>query len=130
MKAAIGHAFLDWGGFAPLQPLYEASPFASQVPTSDASDRLNIRFTLNKWSQILDRPDPSFSEMQAERGNQHSSEPSLIHRFSDAVTRAMSSCQKTKGQQPPKQRLDIIKSKSALEGGWEPLKDYKVKSKK
>ncbi|KIM63983.1 hypothetical protein SCLCIDRAFT_116147, partial [Scleroderma citrinum Foug A] len=62
MKAAIGHAFLDWGGFAPLQPLFETSPFTSlsQAPKAHES---NMRLALNKWSQILDRPDPSFPEM-------------------------------------------------------------------
>ncbi|KAF8435025.1 hypothetical protein L210DRAFT_3762782, partial [Boletus edulis BED1] len=52
MKAAIGHAFLEWGGFAPLKPIYE-----------------NMRMALNKWSQILGVADPLFPEMKQPLGD-------------------------------------------------------------
>jgi hypothetical protein len=65
-KVAIGHSFYEWGGFYPLKPLYTSSPFLSQseepLPTPDHEQ---MRVALNKWSQILDRPDPSFAQMEA-----------------------------------------------------------------
>lgn len=128
MKAAIGHAFLDWGGFAPLQPLFETSPFTSlsQVPKAHES---NMRLALNKWSQILDRPDPSFPEMLAKRGAEAAKEPSLSGRFIDEVTNAMGfsagqqSAQRSKN--PP-----IVSKITPSEDNWESLKDYKVKPKR
>lgn len=65
-RKAIGYAFHDWGGFYPLKPLYTSSPFLSPaeepLPTPDHKQ---MRIALNKWSQILDRPDPSFAQMEA-----------------------------------------------------------------
>ncbi|KAG2153277.1 hypothetical protein DEU56DRAFT_849283 [Suillus clintonianus] len=65
-KIAIGHSFYEWGGFYPLKPLYTSSPFASPseelLPTPDHEQ---MRIALNKWSQILERPDPSFAQMEA-----------------------------------------------------------------
>ncbi|KIK94777.1 hypothetical protein PAXRUDRAFT_427113 [Paxillus rubicundulus Ve08.2h10] len=48
MKAAIGHAFLEWGGFAPLKPLYESSPFTSPAQEPLPLDNKNMRMALNK----------------------------------------------------------------------------------
>jgi len=121
MKAAIGHAFLDWGGFAPLQPLFETSPFTSlsQAPKAQES---NMRLALNKWSQILDRPDPSFPEMLAKRGAEATKEPPPSSRFIDKVTNAMGS---SAGQQgAPQSKI------TPSEDNWEFLKDYKVKPKR
>ncbi|KAF8548994.1 hypothetical protein OG21DRAFT_1526121 [Imleria badia] len=64
MKAAIGHAFLEWGGFAPLKPLYESSPFASPAQELPPLDSKHMRMALNKWSQILGVSDPLFPEMK------------------------------------------------------------------
>jgi hypothetical protein len=65
-RIAIGHSFYEWGGFYPLKPLYTSSPFASSseepAPTPDHEQ---MRIALNKWSQILERPDPSFAQMGA-----------------------------------------------------------------
>jgi len=65
-RKAIGYAFYDWGGFYPLKPLYTSSPFLSPseepLPTPDHKQ---MRIALNKWSQMLDRPDPSFAQMEA-----------------------------------------------------------------
>ncbi|KAG8221281.1 hypothetical protein J3R82DRAFT_1447 [Butyriboletus roseoflavus] len=63
MKAAIGHGFLEWGGFAPLKPLYESSPFSSPARDLPPLDSKNMRMALNKWSQILGVADPLFPEM-------------------------------------------------------------------
>lgn len=63
MKAAIGHGFLEWGGFAPLKPLYESSPFTSPAQDPPSLDSKNMRMALNKWSQILGVADPLFPEM-------------------------------------------------------------------
>ncbi|KAG2159153.1 uncharacterized protein EDB93DRAFT_448655 [Suillus bovinus] len=65
-RLAIGNNFYHWGGFYPLKPLYTSSPFASpseELPTTP--DHEQMRIALNKWSQILGRPDPSFSQMEA-----------------------------------------------------------------
>jgi hypothetical protein len=65
-KVAIGHSFYEWGGFYPLKPLYTSSPFTS--PSEEpppAPDHEKMRIALNKWSQILERPDPSFAQMEA-----------------------------------------------------------------
>lgn len=64
MKAAIGHAFLEWGGFAPLKPLYESSPFSSPARDPPPMDNKNMRMALNKWSQVLGVADPLFPEMR------------------------------------------------------------------
>ena len=64
MKAATGHAFLEWGGFAPLEPLYASSPFTSPATDLPPLDNINMRMALNKWSQILGVPDPLFPEMK------------------------------------------------------------------
>ncbi|KAG9312113.1 hypothetical protein JVU11DRAFT_7400 [Chiua virens] len=64
MKAAIGHGFLEWGGFAPLEPLYESSPFTSTAQEPPSVDSVNMRMALNKWSQILGVSDPLFPEMK------------------------------------------------------------------
>lgn len=49
-----------------MKPLYTSSPFLSQseepLPTPDHEQ---MRIALNKWSQILNRPDPSFAQMEA-----------------------------------------------------------------
>jgi hypothetical protein len=63
MKAAIGHGFLEWGGFAPLKPLYESSPFTSPALDLPPLDNKNMRLALNKWSQILGVADPLFPDM-------------------------------------------------------------------
>ena len=63
MKAAIGHGFLEWGGFAPLKPLHESSPFTSPARDLPPLDNKNMRMALNKWSQILGVADPLFPEM-------------------------------------------------------------------
>ncbi|KAF9228431.1 hypothetical protein BS17DRAFT_773702, partial [Gyrodon lividus] len=67
MKALIGHAFLEWGGFAPLKPLYESSPFTSPAQDPLPLGSKNMRMALNKWSQILDVPDPLFPEMRPQQ---------------------------------------------------------------
>lgn len=67
MKAAIGHGFLEWGGFAPLKPLYESSPFTSPAQEPPPLDSKNMRMALNKWSQILGVADPLFPEMKQPR---------------------------------------------------------------
>ncbi|OJA18864.1 hypothetical protein AZE42_05229 [Rhizopogon vesiculosus] len=65
-KRAIGHSFYEWGGFYPLKPLYTSSPFLSQSEEPPPTpDHKQMRIALNKWSQILDRPDPSFAQMEA-----------------------------------------------------------------
>lgn len=60
-RAAAAHAFLDWGGFAPLAPMFGAeSPFNADkedVPV----DRENMRRALNMAAQLTGRPDPSFA---------------------------------------------------------------------
>ncbi|KAG2347473.1 hypothetical protein BDR05DRAFT_958170 [Suillus weaverae] len=64
-RIAIGHSFYEWGGFYPLKPLYTSSPFVS--PSEEAlptPDHEQMRIALNKWSQILERPDPSFAQME------------------------------------------------------------------
>lgn len=65
-KIAIGHSFYEWGGFYPLKPLYTTSPFASPSDEPPPTpDHEQMRIALNKWSQILERPDPSFAQMEA-----------------------------------------------------------------
>lgn len=64
MKAAIGHGFLEWGGFAPLKPLYASSPFTFPARDPPPLDSKNMRMALNKWSQILGVADPLFPEMK------------------------------------------------------------------
>jgi hypothetical protein len=65
-KIAIGHSFYEWGGFYPLKPLYTSSPFASPSDEPPPTpDHEQMRIALNKWSQILGRPDPSFAQMEA-----------------------------------------------------------------
>lgn len=65
-RVAIGHSFYEWRGFYPLKPLYTSSPFASpSEEPSPAPDHEQMRIALNKWSQILERPDPSFAQMEA-----------------------------------------------------------------
>ncbi|KAG0702869.1 hypothetical protein DFH29DRAFT_919376 [Suillus ampliporus] len=65
-RIAIGHNFYEWGGFSSLKPLYTSSPFASQSEEpSPTPDHEQMRIALNKWSQILNRPDPSFAQMEA-----------------------------------------------------------------
>ncbi|KAI5988096.1 hypothetical protein EDD15DRAFT_2371818 [Pisolithus albus] len=130
MKAAIGHAFLDWGGFASLQPLYETSPFTNPMQDHKEPGMNHMRLVLNKWSQILDRPDPSFPEMQAKR-QEAVREPSSNSDFIDAVTRRMtsSSTERTR-QSPQKPVTDIVKPTSTRpKDGWEPVKNFWVKSK-
>ncbi|KAI6111956.1 hypothetical protein EDD16DRAFT_1710048 [Pisolithus croceorrhizus] len=130
MKAAIGHAFLDWGGFASLQPLYETSPFADPTQAHKEPGMNHMRLVLNKWSQILDRPDPSFPEMQAKR-EEAVREPSSSNDFFDAVTRTIaSSSAKLTRQLAQKPFADIVKPTSTRpKDGWEPVKDFKVKSR-
>ncbi|KAH7883220.1 hypothetical protein F5I97DRAFT_1969708 [Phlebopus sp. FC_14] len=67
MKAAIGHAFLNWGGFAPIKPLYASSPFTNPAQEPQPIDSKHMRMALHKWSQILGRPDPSFPEETEEK---------------------------------------------------------------
>ncbi|KAG1739127.1 uncharacterized protein EDB91DRAFT_1248886 [Suillus paluster] len=65
-RIAIGHGFYEWRGFHPLKPLYMSSPFASQSEEPPPTpDHEQMRIALNKWSQILNRPDPSFAQMEA-----------------------------------------------------------------
>lgn len=67
-KIAIGHSFYEWGGFYPLKPLYTSSPFTSpteEPPPTPGPDHEQMRIALNKWSQILERPDPSFAQMKS-----------------------------------------------------------------
>ncbi|KAG1746478.1 hypothetical protein EDB19DRAFT_1689844 [Suillus lakei] len=65
-RIAIGHSFYEWGGFYPLKPLYTSSPFASPSEEPPPTpDHEQMRIALNKWSQILERPDPSFAQMEA-----------------------------------------------------------------
>ncbi|KAG1860841.1 hypothetical protein F4604DRAFT_1130581 [Suillus subluteus] len=65
-KIAIGHSFYEWGGFYPLKPLYTSSPFTSPSEEPPPTpDHEQMRIALNKWSQILERPDPSFAQMKA-----------------------------------------------------------------
>ena len=68
MKAATGHGFLEWGGFAPLKPLYESSPFTSPARDLPPLDSKNMRMALNKWSQILGVADPLFPDMKRPLG--------------------------------------------------------------
>lgn len=132
MKAAIGHAFLDWGGFASLPPLYETSPFTN--PTQDLKEpgMDNMRLALNKWSQVLDRPDPSFPEMQTKREEIVREPPPSSEDFVDAVARLTTAASSAKraGQSSPKPVTDVIKPTSIRsKDGWEPVKDFKVKLK-
>ncbi|KAG6335492.1 hypothetical protein ID866_3599 [Astraeus odoratus] len=130
MKAAIGHAFLDWSGFAPLEPLYEVSPFADPSQAHKTPGRDNMRLALNKWSQIVDRPDPSFPEMQAKREALATEEPSSSSSFLDAVTNVMASSSVQKSTQSmEKQPFDNVKTTTSKDG-WEPLKDFKVKPRR
>lgn len=127
MKAAMGHAFLDWGGFAPLQPLFESSPFTglSQSPKAQES---NMRLALNKWSQILDRPDPSFPEMLAKQETVATKEPPSS--FIDEVENVMASASSQKNI-PPSKNLPVGATQTGpSKDNWEPLKDYKVKPKR
>ncbi|KIK36342.1 hypothetical protein CY34DRAFT_60891, partial [Suillus luteus UH-Slu-Lm8-n1] len=63
-RIAIGHSFYEWRGFYPLKPLHTSSPFTSpSEEPSPAPDHEQMRIALNKWSQILERPDPSFAQM-------------------------------------------------------------------
>ncbi|KAG2069656.1 hypothetical protein BDR04DRAFT_1101304 [Suillus decipiens] len=65
-RVAIGHNFYEWGGFYPLKPLYTSSPFTSPSDEPPPTpDHEQMRIALNKWSQILERPDPSFAQMEA-----------------------------------------------------------------
>ncbi|KAH7911310.1 hypothetical protein BJ138DRAFT_1113304 [Hygrophoropsis aurantiaca] len=85
-KLAIGHSFMQWGGFYPLKPLYVHSPFSTpsethapveqektqeSLTTSTGADEPPLpdnpamRRALNKWSQITGRPDPSFAQSQS-----------------------------------------------------------------
>ncbi|KAL4071288.1 hypothetical protein V8B97DRAFT_2007262 [Scleroderma yunnanense] len=129
MKAAIGHAFLDWGGFAPLEPLFETSPFftPSQAPKTAES---NMRLALNKWSQILDRPDPSFPEMQARREADAAKDPQPGHRFVDEVTKAITLDSTRQGIQQSKNPSSNVVKATPSENNWEPLKDFKVNPKR
>ncbi|KAI6009831.1 hypothetical protein EDC04DRAFT_2772010 [Pisolithus marmoratus] len=127
MKAAIGHAFLDWGGFASLQPLYETSPFTNPTLAHKEPGMDNMGLALNKWSQILDRPDPSFPQMQTKR-EEAIREPSSSNDFVDAVTRMVaSSSTKEHRWSASKSVAGVVKAKST--DGWEPVKDFKVKLK-
>lgn len=130
MKAAMGHAFLDWGGFTSLQPLYETSPFTNPMQGHQEPGMNHMRLVLNKWSQILDRPDPSFPEMQAKR-QEVVREPSSNNDFVDAVTRTIASSSTNQTRQSPQKPVDdIVKPPSTRrKDGWEPVKDFKVKSK-
>jgi hypothetical protein len=59
-KFALGHAFLDWGGFATLQPMFGSkSPYNSNQEDIPI-DNEGMRKVLNKAAQITHRPDPSF----------------------------------------------------------------------
>ncbi|KAG1794397.1 uncharacterized protein HD556DRAFT_1370041 [Suillus plorans] len=65
-RIEIGQRFYEWGGFYPLKPLYTSSPFASPSEEPPPTpDHEKMRIALNKWSQILERPDPSFAQMEA-----------------------------------------------------------------
>lgn len=90
----------------------------------------HMRLVLNKWSQILDRPDPSFPEMQAKR-QEVVREPSSNNDFVDAVTRTIASSSTNQTRQSPQKPVDdIVKPPSTRrKDGWEPVKDFKVKSK-
>lgn len=68
MKAAIGHGFLEWGGFVPLKSLYESSPFTSPAQDPPSMDSKHMRMALNKWSQILGVADPLFPDMEQSPG--------------------------------------------------------------
>src|ERR1700722_15250201 len=75
-ERAIGHAFLDWGGFHDLPPL-SSSPYTSPQTNASSSpmssnpvtklaftlspeiDHRRMRMVLTKWSGFLDRSDPS-----------------------------------------------------------------------
>ncbi|KAG1760601.1 hypothetical protein EDD22DRAFT_900537 [Suillus occidentalis] len=74
-RVAIGHSFYDWG---------EPSP---------APDHEQMRIALNKWSQILERPDPSFAQMEAaalaEAQAENENDISLESEESDSTTTTM-----------------------------------------
>jgi hypothetical protein len=59
-RSALGHALLDWGGFAPIKPMFGSqSPYNSDqedVPV----DNEGMRKVLNMAAQLTSRPDPSF----------------------------------------------------------------------
>jgi hypothetical protein len=75
-QRAMGHAFLDWGGFHGLPPLSSSpytspqtnalsSPMSSNPATklaftlSPEIDHRRMRMVLTKWSNFIHRPDPS-----------------------------------------------------------------------
>jgi hypothetical protein len=73
-RLSTGHAFMDWGGFAPLEPLngrdlakyrritdgrvLDGDVCASNL-THGMRDRPNMRVALTKWSLVTRRPDPN-----------------------------------------------------------------------
>lgn len=65
-RAALSHAILDWGGFAPLQPMFGSkSPYNSDEEVPIDSERM--RKLLNFASQMTGRPDPSFETLAPEQ---------------------------------------------------------------
>ena len=63
-RAAIAHALLDWGGFAPLSPIFKDGKSPYNVDLEDEGrevDREKLRKVLNKAATFVGRPDPSFA---------------------------------------------------------------------
>lgn len=55
---------LDWGGFAPLSPIYKDGKSPYNVDLEDQGrevDREKLRKVLNKAATLVNRPDPSFT---------------------------------------------------------------------
>lgn len=74
-RTALSHAILDWGGFAPVQPMFGSkSPYNSDqedVPV----DSERMRKLLNYASQMTGRPDPSFEAPSPPAAEQSESQP-------------------------------------------------------
>jgi hypothetical protein len=118
MKASIGHAFLEWGGFAPLKPLYESSPFTSPAQDPLPLDNKNMRMALNKWSQILDVPDPLFPEMRPEQTRPNETEENCVAVPTPASEPPSSRRSKSLASPAPN-----ASKKAKVDDEWEPLSE-------
>ncbi|KIJ15523.1 hypothetical protein PAXINDRAFT_99401 [Paxillus involutus ATCC 200175] len=118
MKASIGHAFLEWGGFAPLKPLYESSPFTSPAQDPLPLDNKNMRMALNKWSQILDVPDPLFPEMRPEQTRPNETEENCVTVPTPASDPPSSRRSKSLASPAPN-----ASKKAKVDDEWEPLSE-------
>ncbi|EGO00848.1 hypothetical protein SERLA73DRAFT_178808 [Serpula lacrymans var. lacrymans S7.3] len=133
-KLAVGHAFMEWGGFHPLKPLYTSSPFST--PTEEQSgqpDNASMRIALNKWSQITGRPDPSFVDTSKPEQDDKLEDSAADVRASEKAdlptTEPSETPMDAEASQPDTQtqraRPSRVKKAKPLPLEWEPLSEPK-----